>query len=251
MKILSANILHSQLAPKHPWAQRSEICCQLLVETHPDVILLQECATDQYQTILSTLGPSYIPVHDHTGENTPLNSIFVNQSSMHVAHTYYLSLANCSNTTQKPNRLRRYLNGVQIQCQQTNKNLYCFNTHLTYGDAPLAMQQIQAVTNYIDQHTPQNACTILGGDFNHEYDSSILQHCRSLGFEDTYSLYHQQPYSGPTFHMFQSDFKRHTQIDWLLIKNHTNIITNAGIINHIPAESYGSDHFFITAELVL
>ena len=251
MKLLSANILHSQLAPKQPWNQRSQTCCQLLVDDHPDIIFLQECATDQYQTILPILGPSYKVVHDHTVEATPLNTIFVNISTMRIMDTFYLPLPNCSKFIQKPNRLRRYLNGVQIQCQQTNKHIYCFNTHLTYGDTALAMQQIQAITDYIEQHTPQNACTILGGDFNHEYDSNLLQHCRVHGFEDTYTLCHQQPYSGPTFHMFKSDFKRHTQIDWLLIKNHSHTVTNANIMNHIPAESYGSDHFFITAELAL
>lgn len=131
MNIISANILHSQLAPKQPWAQRSDICCQLLVDNHPDIILLQECATHQYHTLLSVLGASYTPVHDHTYEQTPLNAIFVNTSTMHIERTYYLPLANCSSSVQKPNRLRRYLNGIQIQCQQTHKRVHCFNTHLT------------------------------------------------------------------------------------------------------------------------
>jgi endonuclease/exonuclease/phosphatase family metal-dependent hydrolase len=233
---MSCNILANFLEPKaHKWESRKDQCFSTIINTHADIICMQELSNNQYFEFKNILC-EYEPFDKNN--NHPLNCIWLKKSNIEFLGNNKLELPNGG-----PNSIERYLNIVKIRFN--NKNIIIANTHLTYNANKLAQIQSKIILDFLNEKFP-NDWIILTGDFNYEYNSKVLKLFFTNGYADTYKTKHGDHFKKPTFHAFKSSFNRQSQVDWILTKNCNNTINSANVITNPEPEKYGSDHFFIT-----
>jgi endonuclease/exonuclease/phosphatase family metal-dependent hydrolase len=105
----------------------------------------------------------------------------------------------------------------------------------------------------VGQYQP-NFPQILIGDFNSRASSNGFDSVRAAGFVDSYAALYGETDPGVTAHGFEPvDSPKLTEkgkIDFNFCKGNCKLLT-AGIIKDKPKGIFPSDHFFVSAEIIL
>ena len=227
------------------WKYRASLICDILQETQPSIICMQENKEKQYQFFKKFLkGYDSVATHRDTTTLSECLPIFYRKDIYELveSHTFWLSDTpeTISNTWNA--EYFRICTFVVLKNKNTNKQFIVGNTHLDYKSQEIQTKSIQLI---YDRLNTFNLPTIIMGDFNCTPDSKAIalakQHFVDVGqgFEDE---------TKGTINYFKEEYPN-VKIDFMLQINGSFTIKKYKVINKKIKNHYASDHFPIYAEI--
>ncbi|MBN1491706.1 MAG: endonuclease/exonuclease/phosphatase family protein [Phycisphaerae bacterium] len=264
-KIMSCNIrvpVEADAKAGNGWEHRKAMCSEIILSHRPDVICLQECRGVQFEYLkdrwsafehhgLSDPGPVF----------EPFNAIFYSRSryALISAGGFWLSQTpHVAGTRSWDSRNVRFVNWVDLKTRDSNKIFRVWNTHLDHRGQVGRENQARLIVEAsmpLAADLPQ----ILTGDMNSKPSNPAIQCFKDGGWTSTYDTAHGVGAdTGNTFHGFQGpkyaedspDKRVDGQIDWIFYRGKVKVLT-ADVIRDGRDGRYPSDHYFMSAEVVL
>lgn len=246
------------------WNTRREVCVQLIKDQHPDIIGLQEVLKEQ-SVYLQRQMPKYSlfgfdgpemdanPTGYHGIAKNPIMWL-TQRYELLAGGTYWLSETPLVAGSMSWNTARaRHVNWVRLREIRTGKEFRVVNLHLDHKSHEAKVQQAKLMAVESSQYQPAFP-QILTGDFNSRATSDVFESVKAAGFTDSYAVLHGEADPGVTAHGFEPvDSAKLTgkgKIDFIFCKGNCKPLA-AGIIKDKPKGIFPSDHFFVSAEIML
>lgn len=245
--IMSFNIRYAnEDDKKNKWVNRKVAVVEMLKETQPSIIGIQEGLKFQVDYLLEHL-PEYKQVG--VGRNDG------KESGEYCAILYLRDQFECikdqtfwlSETPEEPSKgwdanSKRIVTWVHLKDKKTNKAFFVFNTHLDHKGKVSRRKSMELLQQQIDQITPLNTPVFITGDFNALAGSPI--------FKPLLKTYKDARKAG-----YRSDFKKSynswgkwyvkRNIDYIFYKHVDNVSFKTVVKDYgVP---YISDHYPILA----
>ena len=258
-RILSCNIrvpLPRDDRAGHGWKDRREVCAQVIASRKPDIIGLQECYGVQLEFLKKRLtgfesfgqaapGPVF----------NPLNAILYSRSRYRLvsAGGFWLSeTPHVAGSSSWDSARPRWVNWVDLEDRASGAAFRFWNTHLDHKGAEARKRQARMI---LEAAAPYGeAPQILTGDLNTGASTLPVRILKDGGWTGTYSAVHGPGDPGFTYHAFKGaryrSKKPKGKIDWIFCRGGFRPAA-AEIIKDHPGGVYPSDHYFLSADLVL
>ena len=227
------------------WKYRASLICDLLQETQPSIICMQENKEKQYNFFKRYLkGYDSVATQRDSTYLTECLPIFFRSDLYELEKTQTFWLSDTPNQMSKTwdAEYLRICTFVVLKNKLTNKRFVVGNTHLDYKSAETQSKSIELIRNKLSVY---NLPTIIMGDFNCTPDSRAIALAKQYfvdvgqGFEDE---------NKGTVNNFRDDY-RNVKIDYMLQLKNSFIIKNYKVIDKKYNNHFASDHFPIYAEI--
>jgi endonuclease/exonuclease/phosphatase family metal-dependent hydrolase len=262
-KVLAANIrvpLPEDDAAGNGWDARKGMCLDIIEAQHPDVVCLQECRAVQFAALterfsqfdafgLSNPGPAY----------DPANAILFRRDRYELvsAGGFWLSeTPHVAGSSSWDSARDRFVNWVDLRVRDSGQQLRVLATHLDHVGHRARAEGARLLVE-ASQALPENLPQILVGDMNASRRHPAIETLTGGGWVDTYARVHGPGEPGFTFHGFlgpqraeKLGEKRGAKIDWIFTRGPVETRA-AQIIRDGRDGRYPSDHYFISADVVL
>ncbi|MGS2763064.1 endonuclease/exonuclease/phosphatase family protein [Sinomicrobium sp. M5D2P9] len=269
-KIVSANIrvaLSQDEAEGTGWADRKELVFDVFRDHKPDIICLQEVLKVQNEALKTAFpeyfsfgfeGPEMDAHQDGEYHGIAKNPIMFSREKYELvsAGTYWLSETPQLGGTMSWNTARaRHVNWVRLKDRTTGREFRVLNTHLDHVSRESRKRQVSMIVEEGDQY-PENFPQVLTGDFNADIKSAPIDIVKTR-WVDSYAEVHGEEDPGYTVHGFKgreygknSDKKRKGKVDFIFYRGPVEARA-AEVIKDDRNGVYPSDHYFVSAELVI
>ncbi len=241
------------------WPERRQLCADVIRSQHPDIICLQESELEQLEFLKSQLRgfESHGLTNPHIAFR-PQNSILYSTAryALLSAGGFWLSeTPHVAGSSSWDSARPRFANWIDLKERATGTELRVWNTHLDHKGQVAREQQarmlLEACQPFPD--LPQ----VLAGDFNADTRNPAIVLLREGGWGDTYTSIHGPEDPGFTYHAFigpkraeRITPKNPGKIDWIFTRNVKRVLA-AEIIYDQRDGRYPSDHYFVSADIVL
>jgi endonuclease/exonuclease/phosphatase family metal-dependent hydrolase len=271
LRILSCNIrvaLPEDDAAGVGWNDRKELCLDVIAAQRPDIVCLQETLWVQVEDLKARFkGFAFFgfegPEMDGRLEGyhgIAKNVVMYSQDRFETltAGGFWLS-----ETPHLPGSLSwntaraRHVNWVRLNDRATGREFRVLTTHLDHRSQPARERQMQMIVDesgcYADAF-PQ----LLAGDLNARISNPVLGIIKSGGWKDTYEEVHGPGDPGFTAHGFLGEKFPESiapkqppgRIDFVFARGPVQT-RHAHIIRDSRDGRYPSDHYFLSADVVL
>lgn len=256
MKILCCNIRYFGAEDgENDWIYRRDICAEIMLAHEPDIICVQEMWQQQFADLQTRLSgfASYGLMHDKISKH-PANCIFYRTEHFELvtAAGYWLSeTPHVPGSQSWASQDIRLANWVRLIEKQTGAEFRLINTHLDHISEEARRNQAAVICMDSNAY-PDDYPQLLVGDMNCDRRQEPIAIFTGNGWIDTYETVHGAQEAGFTYHGFEGDGFEATlgKIDWIFIKGALQTV-GAQIIKDNIDGRYPSDHYFISAEVVL
>lgn len=264
LKILCCNIrknLPEDVQSGNGWDARKELCAEVMVAQGAGVICLQECTDVHYEDLRARL-----PEFDGFGLANPDtvfnpgNAILFLRSRFEMisAGGFWLSETPHIAGTQSWDSARsRFVNWVQLRDRNSEQEFRVWNAHLDHIGQVAREKQAELIMQ-ASEVLPADLPQVLTGDLNADAANPAIDVVRAAGWLDTYVAIHGPEDPGFTFHAFlgtafaesRPKDKIKGKIDFIFCRGPVKPLA-AGIIRDSRDGRYPSDHYFLSADVVV
>jgi endonuclease/exonuclease/phosphatase family metal-dependent hydrolase len=256
MRILCCNIRTSTGSDgDNHWAKRKQFCIDVIRSQQPDIVCCQEMHGDQFADMSRGLPElEWFGMIDEPHALSPVNSIFYRRDRFRrlSAGGYWLSETPhiCGSSSWDSNCIR-LCNWLRLTDLTSGKDFRILNTHLDHISQPARQQQARLINEDAASYEaayPQ----ILTGDMNCDAMNPALRSFSGAGWHDTYAAVHGAADPGSTFHGFLGPAYTGNdgKIDWIFVRGKLRT-SDAAIIRTSADGRYPSDHYFVSADILL
>jgi len=246
------------------WPNRNGLVIDVIRESAPDILGLQEALDFQIQEILDAL-PGYERVGvgrddgESAGEFSPI--LFrADRFELLDSGTFWLSdTPERIASTSWGNAIPRICTWARLRDRSSGQCVDIYNTHFDHRSAPSRFRSAALIARRIAERS-EPVPVVLMGDLNAGESSDPLRFLRGeiqgpdgeepleSGFVDTFRLVHPEAENVGTFHGFSGEPGR-DKIDDILIQPGGFEVLDAAILRASRDGRYPSDHFPVTARL--
>jgi endonuclease/exonuclease/phosphatase family metal-dependent hydrolase len=260
-RILSCNIrlpFEADAAEGNGWEHRRELCVETIAARQGDVICLQECCAAQLAYLKDRL-----PEYDSYGlsnpgpEFAPYNSIFYSRDRYELisAGGFWLSeTPHIAGSKSWDSAVVRFTNWVHLRERSTGRELRVWNAHLDHKGHTAREEQARRLAEAIAAMDGSGVPQIVAGDMNAYEGHPAIAVLKAAGLDDTYEAVHGPADPGYTYHGFAGKERkskdRGRKIDWIFTRGAFETRA-AEIIRDGRDGRYPSDHYFVSADIVL
>lgn len=265
LKILTCNIrlpLEGDDETGDGWEDRKDLCADTILSRHPHVICLQECYSVQLDYLKSRM-----PEFDSFGLANPapvfnpVNAILFSRSRFEIvsAGGFWLSeKPHVAGTRSWDSASPRFVNWVHLKERNFNQEFRVWNTHLDHRGQVAREEQARLIVEGSKTSHPENFPQLLAGDFNADATNAAITIVKEGGWVDTFSSVHGAEEPGFTYHRFLgrkfpeqvSKDQIRGKIDWIFYRGAVRTLS-AEVIRDGRNNRYPSDHYFVSAEVML
>lgn len=257
-KILSCNIRMDVPEDSHTgdgWAQRKEFCGDVIAGQKADLIGLQETQEAQLTYLKSRL-PEYDTFALLNPGSRPNNVIFFLRSRYELisAGGFWLSeTPHIAGSKSWDSNAVRFVNWVHLKEKSSGKEFRYWNTHLDHkGD--IARAKAATLIVEASQAFPKELPQILSGDMNADLNHPAIKNYKEGGWLDTFTAVNGPKDPGYTYHGFKGKKRANAEdknkIDWIFYRGSVKPLA-AAVLRDDRNGHYPSDHYFLSAEVVI
>jgi endonuclease/exonuclease/phosphatase family metal-dependent hydrolase len=259
-KILTCNVRVDAAADGktgNGWADRRDLCAEVMRGQRADVICLQECQEVHFKYLKSRL-PEFETFAQckPDAHGNPLNAILFSRARYELvsAGGFWLSeKPHVAGSKSWDSAEARFVNWVQLRERGAGKEFRVWNTHLDHI-GQVAREKGAELIVQAGAALPSGFPQLLTGDFNANAAHPAIKLVAAGGWTDTYSAVHGPEDPGYTFHGFlgpnygEQKFKGKpgTRIDWIWCRGPVKVL-GAEVIREGRNGRYPSDHYFMSA----
>lgn len=252
IKVMSFNIRNGMAKDgENHWSKRKGMLCDVISENAPDILPLQEAYRFQLDEMLEVL-PEFYETGEGRGGGTKNEYAAIlyrhDRFELLESQTFWLSDTPETPSATWGNKYLRVCTQAHFYDKETKKSFYIFNTHLDHKSQPSREKSIRQIIEKIRTREHSDPF-ILTGDLNAEEDNSIISFIKKHGLVDTFRVLHPREDNTGTIHLFTGETKG-SKIDYIFVESGTKIV-QASINRSHRADRYPSDHFPVTATILL
>ena len=264
-KIISANIrvdLPEDEKGGVGWSVRRDITVKILKAHKPDIICLQEVLKGQNEDLKRMLpnfqsfgfeGPEMdpIPTGYHGIAKNPIMYL-KSRYDLIASGTYWLSETPLIGGSKSWDTGRaRHVNWLRLLDKKMGNQFRVINVHLDHLSQNAREKQITLLlkeSSQYDNSFPQ----ILAGDFNEDASNKVINMIKKQGWSDSYIHINGEGEPGFTGHAFKGkvNTSKKGKIDFIFTRGLITPLA-ASIIRDDVGDRYPSDHFFISANVII
>ncbi|HEX6963366.1 MAG TPA: endonuclease/exonuclease/phosphatase family protein [Lacipirellula sp.] len=255
VRVMSFNIRYGTADDgANAWPHRRDFVVNVIEESDPDLIGLQEALRDQLDVLDDEL-PEYhrIGVGREAGGGGEYSAILYRASRFDVADagTFWLSDSpEVPGSRSWKNNLPRICTWVQLLDRTNGARLYYFNTHWDHESELARRNSGKLMGNRIRELAGDDAPAVVTGDFNAAPQSPAFHALLETGrLEDTFAAVHPDETDLGTFNGF-GRARNAAKIDAVLVTDHWEA-KEAKIVRTQYGGRFPSDHFPVTATIKL
>lgn len=266
-KILTCNIrvdLPEDELAGFGWKGRKDICVAVMRKQKPDIICMQEVLRGQNEDLKKAFKDYFSfgfegPEMDAFTEGyhgIAKNPIFFSTKRYELlsAGGYWLSETPLvAGSLSWDSARARNANWVRLKDKRTGKDFRVVNVHLDHKSQQAKEGQIKMVIDEAKQYAtdyPQ----ILSGDLNAHATNPVYGIVKTGDWKDTYTMIHGEAEPGYTVHEFQGEQytkkDKGKKIDFIFSRGAVKPLA-ANIIRDSVDSRYPSDHYFVSAEVIM
>jgi len=250
LNVMSFNIRYGTADDgENSWQDRKQMLLNFLRLHSPDILGMQEVLNFQLEEVKAELSDyKHLGIGrdgESKGEYSP---ILYKHDKYQVldSGTFWLSdTPDIVGSISWGNACTRICSWAKFKDKKTAQEFYFYNLHLDHVSQPSREKSVDLILGKIKNHRP----LIVMGDFNAGENNPAILKLKSAGMADSYRKIHEQETKVKTFHNFTGKTEGN-KIDYIFVSE--NIQTqNAEILYHNVDGKYPSDHFPVSAEIVL
>ena len=261
IKVLSCNIRFPQPEDEEAgdgWEARRQLCGDVIVDQHADVVCLQEARGFQVDELKRRL-----PDFDVTGMSQPSRQLVQNNAIMYSRERFELLSSGGFWFSERPHvagskgwdtASPRHANWARLRDRQSGVEFIVWNTHFDHKGQQAREEQARMTVEAAAAFDPIGIPQILTGDMNANVKNHAIATLLEGGWADTYAAIHGLGEPGYTFHGFRGKERqlkgRGSKIDWIFIRGDVETLATE-IIRDGRDGRYPSDHYFISVTLEL
>lgn len=267
LKVLTCNIrvdLPDDATKGVGWGQRREVCIRIIKNQQADIIGFQEVLGNQFKDLKAALTDYYafgydgpeMDKHKEGYHGIAKNPIFFSKKRFELltASTYWLSETPLvAGSISWSSARARNAGWVRLYDKYTKKELRVVNLHLDHVNDEAKKHQIQVVLDEAAQYQ-ENFPQLLLGDFNADMHSIVIKNIEKSGWIDSFREVNGDSAVEGTTHGFKGDnYEKKTKtkkIDFIFHKGPAKTLVSKIIKDHVKGV-YPSDHYFLSAEILL
>ncbi|MBU0714525.1 MAG: endonuclease/exonuclease/phosphatase family protein [Verrucomicrobia bacterium] len=254
MKILTCNLRGYGKGDGHnAWIHRKELCIDVIKSERPDVISFQEM--EQFADLTSAFPEydTYAMVDEPCGRRQ-MNCIFYRRDGYAriSAGGYWLSQTpHVAGSKSWDSACVRLVNWIRLEDSTTKKEFRIVNTHLDHVSQPAREKQAELIVADSCAY-PSAYPQVLTGDMNCDSTNKTIAILKAGGWIDTYGTAHGTENPGHTYHAFLGPEYNSSigKMDWIFTRGEI-LVNNAKVITHATNGRFPSDHYFISATLII
>jgi endonuclease/exonuclease/phosphatase family metal-dependent hydrolase len=261
-KILTCNIRVDAPADARSgdsWADRKELCVEVMRAQKADLIGLQECQHVHLRYLKTVLPEFDTFALSHPDQLAyPLNAILYSRARYELisAGGFWLSeTPHIAGSKSWDCAQSRFVNWVQLQDRAAQKQFRFWNTHLDHIGQVARQHQAELIVQ-ASAVFPKDFPQLLTGDFNAGAANPAIQLVAAAGWTDAYAAVHGLTDPGFTAHAFlgpgyaekKLKGKPGARIDWIWCRGPVKPLA-AQVIRDGRNGHYPSDHYFVSAEV--
>lgn len=247
LSVLSYNVRCNTSYDKgeRSWKNRASLICDILQESTPAIICLQENRKEQYEFFKKFLkGYDSVAIYRDATATAECLPIFF-RKDLYVAEdakTFWLC-----DTPEKMNNTwggtyNRICTSVVLRSRNGNERFVVANIHLDTASAEIKQKSIRLI---YEQLSTSSLPTILAGDFNSTPDSDVMAFAKQY-FADLGQGFADE--NKGTFNNFNLTGKSR-KIDYIMQLNDGFAVDNYQVIDKTYDNRFPSDHFPVYVEL--
>lgn len=268
LRLMSFNIRYGSADDgANSWEHRRDQVGRLITREPPHLIGVQEAERFQLDELITRIN-GYAEIGEGRsggiwGEYSPI-LYRVDRLQVIDSGTFWLSdTPEVTGSTTWGNALPRICTWAQFRDLKTGQCFYHFNTHLDHANQYARERSIRLITQRISSRADNSCAYLLTGDFNASEDNIVIQYARSLGqidnatatsdgasMTDVFRQRHPSATNVGTIHGFSENKDSVNRIDYIFLSPQWKH-SDARTLHDNENGSYPSDHFPITAELLL
>lgn len=264
LKVLTCNIrvdLPEDSVKGVGWLQRKQACIEVIKKQKADIISFQEVLENQFLDLKEAMseyfgfgfdGPE-MDVRKNGYHGIAKNPIFFSKKRFDLltGGTFWLSETPLVASSISWGSARaRHAVWIRLYDKLTKKQFRVINLHLDHVSDEAKINQISIVLEEADQYRsdfPQ----ILTGDFNVTSDSVVVGQVMKFGWKDSFVVKSEDDKLQGTAHGFKGESKeKMKKIDFIFMKGGINAIRSV-VLKDTYKGQLPSDHYFVSAELIL
>lgn len=248
------------------WEQRRPLVFELLRQEACDIVGLQEALRSQLDEILAA-EPEYKAVgvgRDDGKDAGEFAAILYRHEKFEMMEngTFWLSdTPETAGSKTWGNQSARICTWARLRSKKSWESFYVFNTHLDHRSQRSRFHGVELITERMKSHTRREPIVFMG-DFNGPESSDSLRFLRGEipgpsvprtleeGLIDSFRAVHPEAKRVGTFNGFVGD-RKGFKIDYILVAPRTAFVIDAYILDWNKGLRYPSDHFPVTARLLL
>lgn len=246
------------------WDKRREIALDVFERADADIVGMQEMLRSQLEEITERF-PHYAAIgigRDDGRTAGEYSAILYRHDRFAVAEagTFWLSgTPSVIASVTWGNAVTRTCTWARLVEHASGKAFYVYNTHYDHVSQPSREKSSALIAEHIARRT-HNDPVVLMGDFNAGETNPAITHFTDgsesatgpgphLGLVDPFRVLHPDATDVGTFNAFRGRRDGH-KIDFIFVEPETEVI-EAAIDDHSENGRYPSDHFPVTATVVL
>jgi endonuclease/exonuclease/phosphatase family metal-dependent hydrolase len=243
------------------WADRKELCAEVMRAQKADLICLQECQHVHLKHLKTRL-PEFdsFALPNPEARAHPHNAILFSRAryEMVSAGGFWLSeKPHVAGSKSWDSAESRFVNWVHLKERGSGKEFRLWNTHLDHV-GQVAREKQAALIVQASEVLPKEFPQLLTGDFNAHAVNPAIKLVAASGWTDTYSAVHGPEDPGFTAHAFlgprYGDEKLKgrpgARIDWIWCRGAVKVLA-AEVIRDSRNGRYPSDHYFVSAVVAI
>jgi len=263
-KILTCNVRVDAAADGRAgngWADRKELCAEVMRAQKADLICLQECQHVHFKHLKARL-PQFdtFALSNPDARAYPLNAILYSRARYELvsAGGFWLSeQPHVAGSKSWDSAESRFVNWLHLRERSSGKEFRLWNTHLDHI-GQVAREKAAELIVQASAAFPAAFPQLLTGDLNADATNPAIKLLAAGGWTDTYAAVHGAEDPGTTFHGFlgpkyaagDSKGKLKRKIDFIWCRGAVKPLA-AEIIRDSRNGHYPSDHYFVSAVVAL
>lgn len=234
----------------HSWDQRKAACTEVIANSYPDVLGLQEATLGQVESIAEALPEHRWHGLNHIPNGHPRNAVLIHRSFKIVDRGgYWLSLTpHVPGSVGWDAKYPRHANWV-VLTDEAGVQWRVVNTHFDHVGAAARTNAARLIAED-GGAWPSEMPQVLLGDLNTGTGTRPITTLLDADWRDTWAIAHpENPDPGLTRHGFARPEAAHAQrIDWILTRG-PSIARASELVRDHPGSIWPSDHFFLWADV--
>ena len=243
------------------WADRKDLCADVMRAQKADLIGLQECQHVHLQHLKARLPEFDSFALSHPDERAfPLNAILFVRARYELisAGGFWLSeTPHVAGSKSWDSAQSRFVNWVHLKERSAGKEFRVWNTHLDHIGQVAREKQAELIVQ-ASAVFPKDFPQLLTGDFNANATNPAIKLVAAGGWTDTYSAVHGPADPGFTAHAFlgpqyaeqRLNGKPGARIDWIWCRGAVKPLA-AEVIREGRNGHYPSHHYFVSAVVAI
>ena len=258
MKIMTCNIrTYGADDGDDHWVHRKNFCAEIIRSRQPDIICFQEMWAEQF-TDLKPAFPKFdaYGMIDEPLTRHPMNTVFYRKEQFDAlsAGGYWLSeTPHVTGSKSWDSANVRLANWVRLVDRASGRELRVMNTHLDHVGQVARENQARIICEDAASY-PDDYPQVLTGDLNCDAHNAAIGVLKDAGWTDTYGAVHGTEDPGFTYHGFEGPkfaaSSKCGKMDWVFMRGGLTA-TGAEIISDDRRGRFPSDHYFVSADVVL